>query len=122
MKKNIKRKWIAALVSGEYKQGRNRLKNVEGGYCCLGVLCDLYAKEGKGRWTQPLYEFATSSESSAGSLPQEVVEWSGISGSLGRINDLGTSLAGLNDYGPQDGERNTPLTFEEIAYVIEGML
>lgn len=35
--------WTTALRSGEYKQGRNRLKRIIGGnlnceYCCLGVL------------------------------------------------------------------------------------
>ena len=31
-------KWLAALRSGDYKQGRAKLMNSEGGYCCLGVL------------------------------------------------------------------------------------
>lgn len=35
----MKDKWVAALRSGEYKQGRNILKNdINGTYCCLGVL------------------------------------------------------------------------------------
>ena len=37
MPKEIKDKWIAALRSGKYKQGKYRLEN-DGGYCCLGVL------------------------------------------------------------------------------------
>ena len=37
MKKTLKRKWIAALRSGEFKQAKHKLFN-EGGYCCLGVL------------------------------------------------------------------------------------
>ena len=32
------KKWIAALDSGEYKQGHCELQN-SGGYCCLGVGC-----------------------------------------------------------------------------------
>lgn len=38
----LKKKWIAALRSGEYMQGRNYLclDTSEGRqYCCLGVLC-----------------------------------------------------------------------------------
>lgn len=42
-------KWAAALRSGEYKQGRDslRMKSEQGAlhFCCLGVLCDLVAKE-----------------------------------------------------------------------------
>ena len=40
MQKELKERWIAALRSGEYKQGRNYL-NKDGGLCCLGVLCEV---------------------------------------------------------------------------------
>ena len=39
MTPELKARWIAALRSGEYTQGRNALKTPEGHYCCLGVLC-----------------------------------------------------------------------------------
>jgi hypothetical protein len=42
--------WAAALESDEYRQGHGRLKDDDGGYCCLGVLCDLRAKDGEGEW------------------------------------------------------------------------
>lgn len=35
------RKWIAALRSGEYKQGRGWLRPEKDEFCCLGVLLDL---------------------------------------------------------------------------------
>lgn len=38
MPQEIKTKWIEALRSGEYKQGKKSLKNENGAYCCLGVL------------------------------------------------------------------------------------
>ncbi len=38
MKKELKDKWIAALLSGEYKQVTGFLETPEGN-CCLGVLC-----------------------------------------------------------------------------------
>lgn len=41
MKKELKDKWIAALRSGEYRQGKSKLKTDSGGYCCLGVLADI---------------------------------------------------------------------------------
>ncbi len=58
MNKRIKAKWLKALRSGEYKQGREALKNVvsrgvyngatsrklkKPTFCCLGVLCDLFS-------------------------------------------------------------------------------
>lgn len=39
MKAALKKKWIAALRSGKYKQGIEQLYNRSTrGYCCLGVL------------------------------------------------------------------------------------
>lgn len=40
MKNVTREEWLAALRSGEYKQGRGVLKE-DGRFCCLGVLCDL---------------------------------------------------------------------------------
>lgn len=36
---DFKAKWVAALRSGEYKQGRGQLRNHNNEYCCLGVAC-----------------------------------------------------------------------------------
>lgn len=44
MDAKIKADWLAALRSGEYKQGIGRLRQ-DGKFCCLGVLCDLYNKK-----------------------------------------------------------------------------
>ena len=46
MKKEIAERWVSALRSGEYKQGKLYLKS-ENGYCCLGVLCDILGVEWK---------------------------------------------------------------------------
>jgi hypothetical protein len=46
MKESIKKKWLQALRSGKYKQTAASLQDGDG-FCCLGVLCDLYAKETK---------------------------------------------------------------------------
>lgn len=48
------RKLIHALESGEYQQGRRRLRITTGTvkrYCCAGVACDLAAADGVGSWT-----------------------------------------------------------------------
>lgn len=50
MREDVAKKWVAALRSGEYEQERGYLQT-EHGHCCLGVLCDLHAKEtGQGDW------------------------------------------------------------------------
>lgn len=41
MKKGLKARWVAALRSGKYKQGRGSLQTGEGEFCCLGVLCEI---------------------------------------------------------------------------------
>jgi hypothetical protein len=49
MNRELKSRWVAALRSGDYKQARERLRR-NGSHCCLGVLCDLFAKEGGKAW------------------------------------------------------------------------
>lgn len=39
MNKEIKQKWINALVSGKYQQGKGKLCR-DNKYCCLGVLAE----------------------------------------------------------------------------------
>lgn len=42
--KKLKAKWLRALRSGKFKQGRASLKMNDGQttrYCCLGVLCEV---------------------------------------------------------------------------------
>lgn len=59
MKVEWKDKWLKALRSGKYTQTRGVLnRTIESsersgtpvGMCCLGVLCDVFAKEGLGEW------------------------------------------------------------------------
>lgn len=38
MDKELKAKWVAALRSGQYKQGKGKLLANDGAMCCLGVL------------------------------------------------------------------------------------
>lgn len=50
LKPEVKKKWLAALRSGDYQQVKHKLRvETEDGkpsFCCLGVLCDIYEKEG----------------------------------------------------------------------------
>lgn len=60
MNKEIKERWIEALESGKYPQGRGALRRTRPNasadeFCCLGVLCDIMEPEmwtgdGDGYW------------------------------------------------------------------------
>ena len=124
MRLEIKNLWLKALTSGEYKQTTGALRT-KSGYCCLGVLCDIYRKEtGKGRWRlsgianhQHFVDIATG-KSRISMLPTLVAKWAGlvsnesdhhVSPSV-TISGIRVSLASLNDNGSK---------FSEIAGVIE---
>jgi hypothetical protein len=134
MKKRIKDKWVNALRSGEYKQGRNALMKMgddgkPAGYCCLGVLCDLYAnsKEGKeigAKWEPSGYLNEQRFLGTTTYLPARVMDWAGLETSnplipKGRSGNK-TSLAQLND--GEDAEHIGAKTFKQIATVIEKYL
>lgn len=46
MDQAIKKKWVKALRSGEYRQGSGVLKDGRK-FCCLGVLCDIQGADWK---------------------------------------------------------------------------
>lgn len=128
MKAAVRQQWVAALRSGQYKQGRGRLRDKENNFCCLGVLCNLFDSQ---QWHEPVDNtdwFTYGGEEFSCSPPSEVGYWSG----LGQFSNPGipasyvqkhvksielpdpfhpnVSLAELNDKGA---------TFEEIATLIE---
>lgn len=45
MRTDIKQAWIAELKSGNYTQGRGRLKDCTGAYCCLGVFVEVIQRD-----------------------------------------------------------------------------
>ncbi len=113
MNSQVKEKWIAALRSGEYQQGDGKLRNRDG-YCCLGVLCDLYSKEKNTKWEfrgddetihLPMDYWYFDGESEF--LPKSVMEWAEIEADCPEVavedEDAGESIydsiANLNDSG-----------------------
>ena len=121
MNTTIKSQWIAALRSGDYKQGRGWLRT-DNYYCCLGVLCDLHSKANpdyRESWrlvddygTEDCYFYG---EALPFLLPNVVQRWAGIGCSNPYITVKGNfwTLARLNDEG---------CTFEQIAKHIEEQL
>jgi hypothetical protein len=117
-KTNI-RKWVKALRSGKYKQTSGTLKD-DVGYCCLGVACDVFAKEtGKGKWRttdfsgkQFITDLGTDEEMiHEADLPPAVMRWFGIRKSDPVLRSRGQTASHVNDVEGWD--------FDEIASAIE---
>ena len=113
MKKNVMKKWVKALRSGEYSQGTGNLVDEQDNFCCLGVLCNL-APQSTGEWTtNSLKMWGFSGDMfNTGILPTTVMNWAGMRSYNGLIPSFPHtySLSGLNDCGK---------TFAEIADIIE---
>lgn len=132
MKRSIMLKWVKALESGKYRQIKGRLKDSVGnkkcGYCCLGVLCLVYAKEtGNGKFNIARNDNPRRFSISDGSghsviLPDKVRDWAGMKDSVGVLknhikkkykdssSNTAYSLTELND--------TLDYNFKQIAKVI----
>lgn len=116
MKKSVKNLWVKALKSGKYKQTTGTLKD-NYGFCCLGVLCDVYAKTNKKKvWSDGDFGFTAFGRRSA--LPSKVVKWAGLESDNPEVKygkrKFKTNLAILND--------EYRCSFKKIADVIERKL
>lgn len=130
MDEDVRAAWVAALRSGEYKQGHGALCQDdprEGGkdgklYCCLGVLAELAAKAGivspakkeeeeEGVSVRWLYSSKSGDYSSF--LSREMRKWAGIEDRdpTVTIHSRSVPLSKLND--------ELGYTFDDIADVIE---
>jgi hypothetical protein len=125
MNKDIAQKWIDALRSGKYQQGRGFLHSNKG-MCCLGVLCDLFDPKGWHEGEEvtstsipdtTLYYGYEAGQGSTSShyLPGSVVSWAGLHNSFGvhvfAADKLTIDLANVND--------QPDSTFAQIADLIE---
>jgi len=119
-KENIQ-KWVSALRSGKYKQGKNFLKSGETGnltYCCMGAACEVAkennvaVKENQDKQHMGYYQF----DGEDGYLP--LSQWLGLDSSNPAIENPSldkdekyVSCSRANDI--------LQMTFEEIADAIE---
>ncbi len=138
LKPEIKEQWLARLRSGQDRQITQRLGDGEGGFCCLGVLCELAVEAGilthDGTASAPDKDDATidlpvqrdyaaaQMQSATTVLPAVVVAWAFPgdhdtrtmlrlqSGGWPSAEPRQDSLANMNDRG---------ITFAKIADVIE---
>ena len=109
MNQDIKQRWVDALRSGEYQQGRGCLHDSKNNsFCCLGVLTDLYIKEHDKEWHKPGRCTELTFERNGGALPPSVITWAGLSNRNPCVG--GDRIAGHNDGG---------MPFDELAQLIE---
>jgi hypothetical protein len=97
------KKWLAALRSGEFEQGKRRLRTHDGShYCCLGVACQISEL---GSYTDCAY--IVNKDPRPYELPKEVQTWLGlktpngafgVDQSLAKMNDDGISFSHIADY------------------------
>lgn len=114
MNPEIKGKWLTALRSGDYVQGKGLLCRVKKDgsktYCCLGVLTDLYIQEKGLEWEHGVSFLHFDDEDAI--LPLPVGNWSGVSGTGLFRNEEGEieELASVND---------TSDNFDKVIQIIE---
>ena len=127
MNPEVKVKWLEALRSGEYSQTKGELRSLCDGFCCLGVLSDLYRKEFGGSWESYRHgEFCYSMVDQSGSdaatvdLLPCIRDWADLEGrnpvvhiAKGECDFVPITLAELNDEG---------MSFNEIADIIDHQL
>lgn len=112
MKEDIAKRWIAALRSGGYTQGKGGLCDKSHRMCCLGVLCDIIKDEVKIDWrlTAVGYSFG----SYGGVPPNEVREYVGMVSTDGSYKSNGKQVNHLPGFNDHRG-----YSFKRIAKLIE---
>jgi len=79
LKPKVKKRWLSALTSGNYRKAKDSLKH-HGRFCCLGVLCDLFDPSGWDAETPYLTPFTNKLYQGQDTTPPpDVIEWSGLS-------------------------------------------
>lgn len=107
--KRVRRKWIAALRSGEYKQGTGMLRRRHKvysedrvGHCCLGVLCEV---------------LGVKYREEAGLPSSQVLGAAGIGDLIGDLTEVNDNRGG--SVGRAEGRDLPHCNFNEIADTLE---
>ena len=126
MDQTIKQAWVQALRSGEYRQTKTVLHD-GAGFCCLGVLCDLYLTAHNDHWTFGYGDVTDARyiDTDYQVLPKAVQKWAGLPHDHGAFvvfdrehdsmpQQTTDTLAELNDRWGK--------SFDELADLIEEQL
>lgn len=118
MNPDIKNLWLTALRSGDFRQGKRKLRSSNDDYCCLGVLCELAVQNN----VIPAPQLSPNNDryvydGSGGILPDSVKEWAEldsnspmVTASTSGVYNVRNTLAYFND---------DDVPFTEIADIIE---
>lgn len=113
MNPEIKEKWLTALRSGDYVQGKGCLCRVEEDgsktYCCLGVLTDLYIQEMGLGWGRGVSYLHFDGEAV---LPPSVMNWSSVS-------DSGLFYSEEGEKGELTTVNDASDNFDKVIQIIE---
>lgn len=136
MNPEIKKRWLGALRSGRYDQGRNGYLRQPHGrgnalFCCLGVLCDLAVQDGLAEWVDVpdtrLHDAHSvlvwngeelDVDRNYDYLPEKVQEWAGLPDRDPTV-PIGYepfTLSQLNDHGTAE---KTRYNFGDIVDLVE---
>jgi hypothetical protein len=125
MNPEVKALWLEALRSGKYKQATSMLCDGEGGYCCLGVLTQVYANKKKKRAFDVGGGYVMA-EIDAQLLPDRVMKWAGLEDFIYKSNTSPWTTESTHDILVSKKHRKTLSThnddgksFEWIADLIE---
>lgn len=113
MNKVVKKRWVSALRSGDYKQGHDSLYDPESGtHCVLGVLIDVL-----GEFPISRSEIASFRYDIGDVLPESILKKAGLNNTCPFVcveSGSRMTLSYLNDIGRY--------TFEKLADLIEAQL
>ncbi len=118
MNPKVKELWIAALLSKKYEQAPGQLKTQAGGFCCLGVLCDVFMGQpgAESEWGGVREHSIQGNE---GVLPQFVDDWAEMPGEHFDLwhADLGTTINAEEHLASMNDDQGK--TFKDIAKWIQ---
>ena len=114
--KNRIRKWVAALRSGEFKQGRGWLRS-DDRYCCLGVGCEVFRiATRQGKWVEDkggVDDFVPNCDmQDCTEFPRSVADWFGLAD-----RDLSLTIKGERKCASEHNDSGR--RFKTIANAIE---
>lgn len=107
MNQEIGQEWVKRLRSGDYPQGKVRLRNGDDTYCCLGVLCEIAVEQGEAQVVTQMhdinpgdklyieYRYSDGESLSAHVLPRLVAEWAGLPADNPKIPIAGSGFEEL---------------------------
>lgn len=130
MKRELRNEWVRRLRSGDWAQAQGRLTDGIGGYCCLGVLCEIGVERGRVEHAPVSLSYRTGDYNDA----TEVLIPSVWAEEIGMVFDLpehpdvvvdGLLFDSWDDYDAQGALaslNDSGADFDQIADVIERII